>query len=108
MPYILYIDTDSQQPQKYGSCEQGPRTAKLRGTHRGDKPLGKTSWPVSIPSATQESTMYANQYEEHIASQPDNSRWDGFDRGDANWDYDDEQRARNEADEAELRAEGLL
>jgi hypothetical protein len=25
---------------------------------------------------------YANQYEEHLASQPDNSRWDGFDRGD--------------------------
>lgn len=25
--------------------------------------------------------MYANQYEEHLASQPDNSRWDGFDRG---------------------------
>ena len=24
---------------------------------------------------------YANQYEEHLASQPDNSRWDGFDRG---------------------------
>ena len=52
--------------------------------------------------------MYANQYEEHLASQPDNSCWDGFDRGDADWDYDEEQRARNEADEAELRAEGLL
>lgn len=26
--------------------------------------------------------MFANQYEEHLASQPDNSRWDGFDRGD--------------------------
>jgi hypothetical protein len=52
--------------------------------------------------------MYANQYEEHLASQPDNSRWDGFDRGDADWDYAEEQRARNEADEAELRAEGLL
>lgn len=26
--------------------------------------------------------MYSNQYEEHMASQPDNSRWDGFDRGD--------------------------
>jgi hypothetical protein len=25
--------------------------------------------------------MFANQYEEHLASQPDNSRWDGFDRG---------------------------
>ena len=26
--------------------------------------------------------MFTNQYEEHLASQPDNSRWDGFDRGD--------------------------
>lgn len=26
--------------------------------------------------------MFANQYEEHLASQPDNSCWDGFDRGD--------------------------
>lgn len=52
--------------------------------------------------------MYANQYEEHLASQPDNSRWDGFDRGDTDWDYNEEQRARNEADEAELRAEGRL
>lgn len=25
--------------------------------------------------------MFANQYEEHLASQPDNSRFDGFDRG---------------------------
>lgn len=25
--------------------------------------------------------MYASQYEEHLDSQPDNSRWDGFDRG---------------------------
>lgn len=30
-----------------------------------------------------EHKMFANQYEEHLASQPDNSRWDGFDRGDA-------------------------
>lgn len=30
--------------------------------------------------------MFANQYEEHLASQPDNSRWDGFDRGDAGCD----------------------
>jgi hypothetical protein len=53
--------------------------------------------------------MYSNQYEEHVAqSAPCNSRWDGFDRGDADWDYDEEQRARNEADEAELRADGLL
>jgi len=27
--------------------------------------------------------MFSNQYEEHLASQPDNSRWDGFDRGDS-------------------------
>lgn len=33
--------------------------------------------------------MYANHYEEHLASQPDNSRWDGFDRGDIG--YDDTQ-----------------
>lgn len=26
--------------------------------------------------------MFTNQYEEHLASQPDESRWDGFDRGD--------------------------
>jgi len=26
--------------------------------------------------------MFATQYEEHLASQPDNSRWDGFCRGD--------------------------
>lgn len=25
--------------------------------------------------------MFANEYEEHLASQPDESRWDGFDRG---------------------------
>jgi hypothetical protein len=25
--------------------------------------------------------MFANHYEEHLASQPDNSRFDGFDRG---------------------------
>ena len=25
--------------------------------------------------------MFANQYEEHLSSQPDNSRFDGFDRG---------------------------
>ncbi len=24
---------------------------------------------------------FTNQYEEHLNSQPDNSRWDGFDRG---------------------------
>jgi hypothetical protein len=50
-----------------------------------------------------------NQYEEHLShSAPCNSRWDGFDRGDADWAYEEEQRARNEADEAELCAEGLL
>lgn len=53
--------------------------------------------------------MFTNQYEEHLAhSAPCASRWDGLDRGDADWDYTEEQRARNEADEAELRAEGLL
>lgn len=26
--------------------------------------------------------MFTSQYDEHIASQPDSSRWDGFDRGD--------------------------
>lgn len=25
--------------------------------------------------------MFTSQFEEHLASQPDNSRWDGFDRG---------------------------
>lgn len=53
--------------------------------------------------------MYESQYEEHLAhSATCSSRWDGFDRGDADWNYEEEQRARNEADEAELRAEGLL
>ena len=33
--------------------------------------------------------MFDNQYEEHLASQPDNSRWDGFDRG---TDWADEDR----------------
>ena len=28
--------------------------------------------------------MFSNQYEEHLSSQPDNSRWDGFCRGDSN------------------------
>jgi hypothetical protein len=40
--------------------------------------------------------MFNNQYEEHLASQPDNSRWDGFDCGDKNYDYEEEQRAWNE------------
>lgn len=35
-------------------------------------------------------------------------RFDGFDRGDADWDYEAEQQANNEALEAEMRAEGLL
>ena len=47
--------------------------------------------------------MHANQYEEHLAhSAPCASRWDGFDRGDAGWDYAEERRAQNEADEAAL------
>jgi hypothetical protein len=32
--------------------------------------------------------MFTNQYEEHLASQPDNSRWDGFDHGDDDMSYD--------------------
>ncbi len=53
--------------------------------------------------------MYANQYEEHLASQPDNSRWDGFDRGDVDQNGDDDLTlAANEEILAELRAEGLL
>lgn len=35
-------------------------------------------------------------------------RFEGFDRGDAEWDYEAAQQAENEALEAELRAEGLL
>jgi hypothetical protein len=32
---------------------------------------------------------YANQYEEHLAhSAPCNSRWDGFDRGDTEWEVE--------------------
>ena len=47
--------------------------------------------------------MHANQYEEHLAhSAPCASRWDGLDRGDADWDYEEERRAQNEADEAAL------
>lgn len=111
--YSNHIDTDSQQPQQYGSCEQGPRFQADRGTQRNPRQRtrfpGKTSWPVSIPNANQENAMHATQYEEHLAhSAPCASRWDGFDRGDADWDYDEERRAQNEADEAELRAEGLL
>ena len=53
--------------------------------------------------------MYTDQYQEHIDhSAPCASRWDGFDRGDLDWAYEEEQRARNEADEAALRSEGLL
>ena len=53
--------------------------------------------------------MFANQYEEHLAhSAPCSSRWDGFDRGDTDWDYEEERRADNEALEEEMRAEGLL
>ena len=53
--------------------------------------------------------MFTNQYEEHLAhSAPCSSRWDGFDRGDTDWDYEEEQLQRNLELEAELRAEGLL
>ena len=53
--------------------------------------------------------MPTDQHEEHLAhSAPCASRWDGFDRGDSDYSYEDERRAQNEADEAELRAEGLL
>jgi hypothetical protein len=46
------------------------------------------------------------QYEEHIRDSAfDNSRWDGFDRGDADWDYDAERLAQNEEFEAEMNAE---
>jgi hypothetical protein len=38
--------------------------------------------------------MFATQYEEHLASQPDNSRWDGFDRGDAGREEDLDQGSR--------------
>jgi hypothetical protein len=33
--------------------------------------------------------MFTSQYDEHIASQPDDSRWDGFDRGDT--DFQEQQ-----------------
>lgn len=36
--------------------------------------------------------LHANQYEEHLASQPDNSRWDGFDRGDISFEIDQGSR----------------
>jgi hypothetical protein len=51
--------------------------------------------------------MSTDRYEEHLAhSAPCASRWDGFDRGDADWDYEAAQLANNEADdEAEMRAE---
>lgn len=38
--------------------------------------------------------MFENQYEEHLASQPDNSRWDGFDRGLDAIDYPADQGER--------------
>ena len=45
-------------------------------------------------------------YEEHIRdSALDNSRWDGFDRGDLDWDYDAERLAQNEEFYAEMMAE---
>ena len=52
--------------------------------------------------------MYTDQYEEHLAhSAPCASRWDRFDRGDVDWDYEEEQRARNEEFESELLADEL-
>lgn len=38
--------------------------------------------------------MFGNQYEEHLASLPDNSRWDGFDRGDIGQEEDLNQGSR--------------
>jgi hypothetical protein len=35
-------------------------------------------------------------------------RFEGFDRGDAAWDYEAAQQFENEAFEAEMRAEGFL
>jgi len=46
--------------------------------------------------------MFANQYEEHLASQPDNSRWDGFDRGTV---WADE---KEEADDIEIAVIGRM
>lgn len=37
--------------------------------------------------------MYVNQYKEHLAQQPDNSRWDGFDRG-TSWDDESQQETK--------------
>ena len=119
--YSNHIDTESQQPQQYGSCAQERKGNTERcksqvpgGTQRALGPKGskgpRQSKRAAVDTNTNpESYMYANQYEEHLAhSAPCASRWDGFDRGDADWDYDEERRAQNEADEAELRAEGLL
>ncbi len=53
--------------------------------------------------------MNSNQHEEHLAYQPDNSRWDGFDRGDVDQSGDEDLTlAANEELLAEMRAEGLL
>ncbi len=49
-----------------------------------------------------------NYLQEQEARDYDNSyfnRYEGFDRGDADWDYEEAQRANNEADEAEMEAE---
>jgi hypothetical protein len=102
------VANKSKRGTPEGASAKSPAALSGHWDRKVQKAPDKTSRPVSIPNANQESTMYANQYEEHLASQPDNSRWDGFNRGDADWNYDEEQRARNEADEAELRAEGLL
>ncbi|HOW46150.1 MAG TPA: hypothetical protein P5305_04030 [Rubrivivax sp.] len=52
-----------------------------------------------------------NYLQEQEARDYDNAyhdRFDGFDRGDADWDYEAERLAQNEADEIELRAAGLI
>jgi len=36
--------------------------------------------------------LYADKFEEHLASQPDNSRWDGYCRGDTSFEVDQGSR----------------
>jgi hypothetical protein len=47
--------------------------------------------------------MNSDKHDEHMAhSADDGSRWEGYDRGDANWDYDEAQYYDNLAfEEAE-------
>lgn len=53
--------------------------------------------------------MPVDQYEEHLAhSAPCGSRWDGYDRGDADNSYEDEQNAYAQADYDDMMREGLL